>query len=194
MSKLSTNSLFKHKQPIIIVSIALIAFFVINHTFQDSNTATNKAPTKSPQIDYYLNNFSSKIFENDGRLKYTLTGQRITHYQNNKTISIQQPILEYQNDSVWRLSGDEAIASENLQSRIEFTQNAKLVSDAQDNFSISADRFDFLPDQEIFKATGNEKPVTILWANGKISGKTMNANFANEQFTLKHVSAIYESK
>lgn len=186
------------KKTIFIIGIGLLCITIATWFMQSSGIKKFDQQSniqQGGQIDYYIKQFTTRVFQKDGTLDYILQGAELNHYKHNNQIIIEQPLLTYQEKDTWTISGEQAITAEGLNQTITFKENALMQSDGEEALLIKANKMSFSPNTKLFIANSNnnENNVYISWKNGNIIGSEINANLLEEKFTLKNAQAIYQT-
>jgi lipopolysaccharide export system protein LptC len=76
--------------PLVLMGLmAMTSYWLLRNTPKLSDTEVEAAPRHEP--DYYMRDFSVKVFEPDGRLKSVIVGTEGRHYPDTDTLEIDQP-------------------------------------------------------------------------------------------------------
>jgi lipopolysaccharide export system protein LptC len=76
--------------PLVLMGLmAMTSYWLLRNTPKLSDTEVEAAPRHEP--DYYMRDFSVKVFEPDGRLKSVIVGAEGRHYPDTDTLEIDQP-------------------------------------------------------------------------------------------------------
>lgn len=76
--------------PLVLMGLmAMTSYWLVRNTPKLSDIEAETAPRHEP--DYYMRDFSVKVFETDGRLKSVIVGTEGRHYPDTDTLEIDQP-------------------------------------------------------------------------------------------------------
>lgn len=76
--------------PLVLMGLmAMTTYWLVRNTPKLSDIGVEAAPRHEP--DYYMRDFSVKVFESDGRLKSVIVGTEGRHYPDTDTLEIDQP-------------------------------------------------------------------------------------------------------
>jgi lipopolysaccharide export system protein LptC len=76
--------------PLVLMGLmAMTSYWLVRNTPKLSDTEVATAPRHEP--DYYMRDFSVKVFEPNGRLKSVIVGTEGRHYPDTDTLEIDQP-------------------------------------------------------------------------------------------------------
>ncbi len=76
--------------PLVLMGLmAITSYWLVRNTPTLSDGELEVAPRHEP--DYYMRDFSVKVFESDGRLKSVIVGTEGRHYPDTDTLEIDQP-------------------------------------------------------------------------------------------------------
>jgi lipopolysaccharide export system protein LptC len=76
--------------PLVLMGLmAMTSYWLVRNTPKLSDIEVETAPRHEP--DYYMRDFSVKVFETDGRLKSVIVGTEGRHYPDTDTLEIDQP-------------------------------------------------------------------------------------------------------
>jgi lipopolysaccharide export system protein LptC len=76
--------------PLVLMGLmAMTSYWLVRNTPKLSDAEVEAAPRHEP--DYYMRDFSVKVFEPDGRLKSVIVGTEGRHYPDTDTLEIDQP-------------------------------------------------------------------------------------------------------
>lgn len=76
--------------PLVLMAfMAMTSYWLVRNTPKLGDTETEAPPRHEP--DYYMRDFSVKVFEPDGRLKSVIVGTEGRHYPDTDTLEIDQP-------------------------------------------------------------------------------------------------------
>lgn len=126
----------------------------------DEDPADSPAPPDSldqpRQPDYFVENFSVDVMDEQGQRRYRLDGQEMTHFQNDDLWLIQQPRMIYFPDSgtPWHLSSDQgrawnAVTEARLEGAVRIRREA-----GEDNLEANVDTSDvYLRPQDHYAET-----------------------------------------
>lgn len=183
-----------HRNKIMLLSVISIILAAVFFAWQYYQRILVEGPyiEKGPvQIDYFIDQFSAKIYTAQGKINYILDGEKLIHYQDTDNVNIKQPLLKIEDKNRWQISSDVAVSAENLTGQIAFQHNAKIIKQDDTDFFVKAENFIFNTDNKTFTAEDNKNPIEIIWASGKITGSNMLVNFNDETFQLNEVYATY---
>jgi len=76
--------------PLVLMGLmAMTSYWLVRNTPKLSDIEVETTPRHEP--DYYMRDFSVKVFETDGRLKSVIVGTEGRHYPDTDTLEIDQP-------------------------------------------------------------------------------------------------------
>lgn len=89
----------------LLVPLLLVAILVRNYVEAPDTLVLDEPLTmQDMRADYYLEDFTTRRFDADGRLEYRLTGDTLSHYPDDGRAEIEQPRLTMrQPEAVWTM-------------------------------------------------------------------------------------------
>lgn len=191
-----------------VLTITIIGFLVWITQSESHLSQVFRAPTPQAEengIDFILEKFSSRQFDQAGSLLYELYADRLTHYPKSQTAHLEEPIINFYNDlkAPWvaqsksgvikeaeesiLLTGDVQIAQQFNQ---DFGAGSKLSKDGP--WRIESEAFTLYPK---LNELVTHQPVLIASQTMRIRATGLKANTLHHEITLLNkVKGLHRAK
>jgi lipopolysaccharide export system protein LptC len=166
-----------------LLALALGSFWVLE--VQRRNIAETASPIPKGEPDYTIENFNFVKMSKTGQIRYDISGVKLTHYPDNDTFNIQQPVVHnLENNSAPITMRSEQAIVDNIHNIIHMYRNVQIdrpATASEQQFHLSSEYLMVLPDEDIMKT---DKPVHITFGGAQLDGVGMYANNATREFRL----------
>ncbi|MFK3739723.1 LPS export ABC transporter periplasmic protein LptC [Massilia sp. TN1-12] len=142
--------------------------------------------------DYIIDNFSFVRMSVDGKPRYVISGERLTHRPSTNTSEIENPVVHSlaAEKPPMTITADHALVNQN-QNQIDLTGNVDIrrpASGTGQPLHIQTTAMTFLPDEEIAKT---DKPVKMTLGGATIDSIGATVNNATQQAQLGRGRTVY---
>ncbi len=167
----------------LLVTTALGSFWVLEVLRQGQTGAPN-AMSKD-EADYSVEKFNFVRMSQTGQARYNISGSKLTHYPQDDTFAIEQPLLHNlaEGQAPMTVHAEHAVI-DHAKNAIQLQRNVQAdrpASTAGARFRMRTESLLVLPDQNLMKT---DKPVEILLGNSQLYGTGMVANNATREIHL----------
>lgn len=164
------------------VFLAFGSFWLVQ-IMQNQDDPTNVNVGNDP--DYIVDNFSFVRMSVDGKPRYVISGERLTHRPADNTSEIEKPIVHSltPDKPPMTTTADHALVSQD-QNQIDMTGNVDIqrpASGKNQALRIRTEALTILPDDEIAKT---DKPVHMTLGGAVVDAVGANVNNATQQVKL----------
>ncbi len=172
--------------------IALASFWVVEVMRRTAEDMPVDRPAGQP--DFYVERFNFVKTSPIGKVQYHISGERLTHYPDNDSYLIQNPIVNsvLEDGPPMMTRADRAIVNDN-QTHIHLYDNvvAERPASAQTAyFRLRSQYMLVLPEEDVMRT---DQPVEVLFNQSKVTGTGMVANNATREVQiLGNAHAIYQ--
>lgn len=140
------------------------------------------------QIDFFMENFRIRQYDELGRLHYVLKGRQLNHYEEDDRAEISGPDLELAaEDQRWTVRAEHAIAA-----RAQAAEEIRFLGDVRveqpDDMLIRTEALLVRPATEYMETL---QPVLISGPGGDIEAASLRANLQTGVHTLTEVKGRY---
>lgn len=170
---------------IIMLSAVFCAFgsFWLVQVMQGNEGGPGGAAGDAP--DYIIDNFSWVRMAENGRPRYVISGERLTHRPSDNTSLIDKPVVQSltAEHPPMTMTSERALVNQN-QNQIDLTGNVDIQrpgSTKAEPLRIRTDALTVLPDEEIAKTN---LPVHMTLGGATVDAVGMVANNATQQIAL----------
>ena len=187
---------------LIVPGIIAVALFLGLNTFNSPGNNPNN-PSTAANLDFnaHSEGINTILYDVDGRINYTLQGQRQVHY-NDDTSELQKPFIRLfqDGDSRWNIVADSGkissfeTASNTRVDRIELIGDVQVYSldDFGNRTLISTEFLTLDPESEILETDLSVSVVTKVLEQSSIG---MLANLKTDEITfLREIKGRYEQE
>lgn len=176
--------------PVALMATLAILIYWLADVIQSS---IERPATIDHEPDYIIEQFQVKQFDEKGFLSNILHGQTITHYADDKTAQIVDPVILHRTDEqkpTYRTTASMGLTDENLR-EVELSGDVKMVRQPVNGPSAT-----LLTDQIRYNDKSGiartDHPVTVVSGNNRISGQKLTVDTRNNSLILEgSVSATY---
>lgn len=164
---------------------ALGSFWWLEVLHRGRDEATGELHKGEP--DYTVETFNLVKMSKDGHARYSVSGRKLTHYPDNDSFEIEQPVL-YQvgvNRVPMTMRSDTALV-EHATNKIHMYHHVQVdraATATTERFHLASDYLLLLPDNDIVQT---DKRVDITLGQSHLTGVGMIANNATREFRLLH--------
>lgn len=172
--------------------IALASFWVVEVMRRTAGDMPVDRPAGEP--DFYVERFNFVKTTPLGKVEYHISGERLTHYPDNDSYAIQNPIVNsvLEEGPPMMTRADRAIINDD-QTRIHLHDNVVSERPASEQTAYVRLRSEYmllLPEEDLMRT---DHPVEVLYNQSKLTGTGMVANnVTREVQILKDTRAIYQ--
>jgi lipopolysaccharide export system protein LptC len=164
------------------VFLAFGSFWLVQ-VMQSQDDATNVNVGNDP--DYIVDNFSFVRMSVDGKPRYVISGERLTHRPADNTSEIEKPIVHSltPDKPPMTTTADHALVSQD-QNQVDMTGNVDIqrpASGKNQALRIRTEALTILPDEEIAKTA---KPVHMTLGGATVDAVGAHVNNATQQIKL----------
>ena len=169
--------------PILLMALLAIVAYWLSDVIQRSS---ERPATIDHEPDYRIYQFQVRNFSKTGYLSNILHGQSITHYADDKTATIDQPVLFYrasQEKPAYRASAQKGLANENLR-EITLSENVRIIRQPLDGISTTL----YTNQIQYNDKTGiafTKDPVTIVSGNNRFTANQLTAYTQDDKLELQ---------
>lgn len=139
------------------------------------------------QIDFFMENFRIRQYDELGRLHYVLQGRQLNHYEEDDRAEISEPDLELADDGThWTVRAEHAVAT-----RAKATEEIRFSGDVrveQPEMLIRTETLLVLPETEYMESL---QPVVVSGPGGRIEAASLRADLRTGVHTLTEVRGRY---
>lgn len=177
----------------LLTTLALGSFWVLEVLRRSSNDMSSAVPKGEP--DYAIEKFSFVRMSKTGHARYNISGLKLTHYPENDSFEIQQPVLHNlaDNQAPMTMRAERAIV-DNTGNKVHMYRNVQMdrpASGVSESFHMSSEYLLVLPNDDVMQT---DKPVDITFGRSRLHGVGMFANNATREFRLSNnVHGTYEA-
>ncbi len=176
----------------------LIAICVAVTTIWLNSTWVNfkyfQLPKKERKIDYYLSNFTLLNVQEDGKMRYLVTGKHLINQQSSGASEIINPVLEARNadDTVTLLTAKKAIQEEKNGDII--LQGSVIINKESNNpakrFYLQTSNLSYNP---VDKELHSDSKVLFKSVNGYLQGTGFSSKLDDQELRIhSNVQAKYQ--
>lgn len=139
------------------------------------------------QIDFFMENFRIRQYDELGRLHYVLQGRQLNHYEEDDRAEISEPDLALAaDDTRWTVQAERAIATqEKAAEEIRFLGDVRV---EQPDMLILTEALLLRPESEYMETL---QPVVISGSGGRIEAASLRADLQTGVHTLTEVRGRY---
>jgi lipopolysaccharide export system protein LptC len=172
--------------------IALASFWVVEVMRRTAGDTQVNRPAGEP--DFYVEHFNFVKTSPTGQVQYHVSGERLTHYPDNGSYVIQNPIVNsvLKEGPPMMTRADRAIVN-NDQTHIHLYDNVvseRPASKEVSYFRLRSDYMLILPEKDLMRT---DKPVEVLFDQSRLTGTGMVANQATREVQILNNSrAVYQ--
>jgi lipopolysaccharide export system protein LptC len=172
--------------------IALASFWVVEVMRRTAGDTQVNRPAGEP--DFYVEQFNFVKTSPTGQVQYHVSGERLTHYPDNGSYVIQNPIVNsvLKEGPPMMTRADRAIVN-NDQTHIHLYDNVmseRPASKEASYFRLRSDYMLILPEKDLMRT---DKPVEVLFDQSRLTGTGMVANQATREVQILNNSrAVYQ--
>jgi lipopolysaccharide export system protein LptC len=164
--------------------------FWLVQVMQSRDDPTNVNVGNDP--DYIVENFSFVRMSVDGKPRYVISGERLTHRPADNTSEIENPVVHSLSPDKppMTTTAKHALVSQN-QNQIDLTGDVDIqrpASGASQALRIRTEALTILPDDEIAKT---DKPVKMTLGSATVDAVGATVNNATQQAQLGRGRAVY---
>ena len=139
------------------------------------------------QIDFFMENFRIRQYDDLGQLSYTLTGTQLNHFQQDDHVEISNPDMELsQQNKDWTVQADRAVTAGEAAEEIRFLGNVRM--EQADSLVLRTEALLLKPETQYMETL---EPVVISGSGGNIEAASMRANLQTGIHTLTAVKGRY---
>jgi LPS export ABC transporter protein LptC len=140
------------------------------------------------QIDFFMENFRIRQYDELGRLHYVLKGMRLDHYEEDDRAEISAPDLELAagDDRQWRMRAERAVTARAPADEIRFLGDVRVEQPGDALMRTGA--LLVRPDSEYMETL---EPVIISGPGGDIEAVSLRGNLQTGVHTLETVKGRY---
>ena len=161
-------------------ALALGTYWLVRNT--PSFSATEAPREVRHEIDYFMNNFTVKSFDDNGKLKSEIKGTEARHFADTDILEIDQArMLSVNVDGLITTATANRAYANNDGSEVQLTGNARVIREASQNAAGQvSQRLEFQGD--FLHAFLNEervqshKPVVLIRGADRFTGNTLSYN------------------
>lgn len=172
--------------------IALASFWVVEVMRRTAGDAQVNRPAGEP--DFYVEKFNFVKTSPTGQVQYHISGEKLTHYPDNGSYVIQNPIVNSISEEAppVRTIADRAVVNNN-QTQIHLydnVQSERPASQQTSYFRLRSDYMLILPEEDLMRT---DKPVEVLFDQSRLTGTGMIANHVTRKVQILNDSrAVYQ--
>lgn len=164
----------------LLVTTALGSFWILE-VLRQGQTGAPTAMAKD-EADYSVEKFNFVRMSKTGQARYNISGAKLTHYPQDDTFAIEQPLLHNlaEGQAPMTVHAEHATI-DHAKNEIQLQRNVQAdrpASAAGVRFQLRTKSLLVLPDQDLMKT---DKPVEILLGNSQLSGTGMVVNNATRE-------------
>jgi LPS export ABC transporter protein LptC len=138
------------------------------------------------QIDFFMENFRIRQYDEQGRLRYTFNGSELNHFPEDGRAEISSPDLALDSaDGRWSVRADRAVTA-GKDEEIRFLGNVRM--EQADSMLIRSEALLLKPGTEYMESL---KPVVITGAGGNVEAASLKADLRTGIHTLTGVKGRY---
>lgn len=151
------------------------------------NAAPATAADTIKQIDFFLENFRIRQYDDEGRLHYTFKGAQMNHFQQDDRAEISSPDLVLNpREKGWTVQAYRAVTRGTAE-EIRFLGNVRV--EQADSVLIRTEALLLKPGTEYMETL---EPVVITGNGSNIEAQSLRANLQTGKHTLTMVKGRYE--
>ena len=164
------------------VFCAFGSFWLVQVMQGEDNTPGTNAGNEP---DYIIDNFSWVRMSENGKPRYVISGERLTHHPVDNTALVDKPVVQSLTveHPPMTMTAEHALVSQN-QNQIDLTGNVDIKRPAgakSEPLRIRTEALTVLPDEDIVKT---DRPIEMQLGAASVSGVGMVANNATQQVHL----------
>ncbi|HEY3488406.1 MAG TPA: LPS export ABC transporter periplasmic protein LptC [Gammaproteobacteria bacterium] len=143
-------------------------------------------PEARPQIDFFMENFRIRQYDDRGQLHYILQGMQLNHYESERA-EIRNPdlVLQRQNRQ-WTVRADQAVTADNAADEIRFLGNVRI--EQPDALLIRTESLLLQPQSDYMETLA---PVIITGSGSTIEAAALHTDLKTGMYTLTAVRGSY---
>jgi LPS export ABC transporter protein LptC len=151
-------------------------------------TGTDAAAVEAiRQIDFFMENFRIRQYDEQGQLHYIFMGRQLNHFPEGDRAEISEPDLALNSqDKRWTVRADRAVTAGEVAAEIRFLGNVRM--QRQDNMLIRTEALLLKPETKYMETL---QPVVISGAGSNIEAASLQANLQTGMHTLTAVKGRY---
>lgn len=176
--------------PVALMAVLAILVYWLADVIRSS---AERPATIDHEPDYIVEQFQVRQFNETGFLSNILHGQTITHYADDKTAQIVEPIILHraqEGKPAYRATASLGLTDENLR-EVVLDGDVKIVRQPVDGPSATLLTNQIRYNDKIGLAS-TEYPVTVVSGNNRIFGQKLSVDTINNTVTLEgQVTATY---
>lgn len=167
----------------VLLAAALGSFWILEVLRQDQRNVVPALGKDQP--DYSVEKFNFVRMSKTGQARYNISGSRLTHYPQDDTFSIEQPLLHNLADGQAPMTlHAERAKIDHAKNEIHLLRNVQVDRPASPNgeaFRMRTDYLLVLPDEDLLKT---DRPVEISLGRSQLSSVGMVANNLTRELQL----------
>ena len=171
------------------IFVPLLSVIIVSNLYKDESSQVERlqVPVDTNELpDYYMEQLSIKLFNDDGQLKASIKSPTLIHYASQAQAEMEMPEIQLYalNDQVWNLQARKGrILDESQDIALERDVSIKLAKADSNplNFETTNLYYEFLAHR-----AWNDSPVTFSTALANGSANGMLINLDTETFELKN--------
>ncbi|MEL0035531.1 MAG: LPS export ABC transporter periplasmic protein LptC [Gammaproteobacteria bacterium] len=171
------------------IFVPLLVVIVVANLYKDESSQIDRlqVPVDTNELpDYYMEQLSIKLFNDDGQLKASINSPTLIHYASQSQAEIQEPEIQLYtvNNLMWNLQavrGRILDESQDIALEQDVTISLSQENNSPLNFTTNNLFYEFLAHR-----AWNDSPVTFATAVANGSANGMLINLDTETFELKN--------
>lgn len=177
----------------LIIVLAIIA--LLSWRFRQSETLETAATAEpARQSDFFLDGFSTRQYDETGRLRYRFNGRHLEHFPADDNTLISQPamILHDGNGPTWRITAANGEAGSEALDEIRLKGNVEIIRDATGGNApvrITTASLLLKPRMEFVRT---EETVTLTQPGARLVAQRLEAHLEQGRLELRNVQGRYE--
>jgi len=178
---------------LVVVLIAGLIAIAAGWIYQSRSTslATRPALDIPPDIDYFMTDFTYRVFDETGNLDYQYRSRYLEHYTLDDISRIEAPVvLVYATNDHWRIEADigEMYHRSNT---MQLSDNVVMQKMGSDPMLVRSENILFEPDRDLFVA---DQGLVIESPNALIAADEAVFDLHNQVYKLKNIKAVYDDE
>ncbi|RLA07327.1 MAG: LPS export ABC transporter periplasmic protein LptC [Gammaproteobacteria bacterium] len=170
------------KKYIFIVLAILIVYGINQFLEQLFKPSFVKVENKNAP-DYFFNNFSTRMYDETGKLNKTIKSPMMYHYRN-KNATMDKPLIKIQqNDTNWQITAENATINKD-NTKIKLKNMVKIINNL--GFELSTQQISI--DEKFIKV---DEKLSVRYKNNNIVANSMLIDTNNDIITFNKVRGNY---
>jgi lipopolysaccharide export system protein LptC len=146
--------------------------------------------------DYVVERFQATAFDIDGKPRYRLAAERMTHYMDDDTTALAQPrfLREVAGQPTWRVAATRGVVSSNGENvhLLDDVQVERVAAGPSPSLTLTTNYLWVIPEADILRT---DRPITLRQGTSQVTAGGMEVEGKQRTLALAgRVKGIYESR